>query len=57
MGAKNVARNVFQASLLLVLGVAAAGYAQTKYPKSVVTLATHSSPGGGSAVEAASLCA
>jgi putative tricarboxylic transport membrane protein len=44
------ARNVFLAPLLFVLGVAAAGHAQIKYPKSVVTLATHSSPGGGSDV-------
>jgi putative tricarboxylic transport membrane protein len=49
MGAKSAARSVFLASLLLALGMAA-GYAQTKYPKSVVTLATHSSPGGGSDV-------
>jgi len=45
---KGVARNVFLLSLLLALSVAA--YAQTRYPKSVVTLATHSSPGGGSDV-------
>src|SRR5688572_20015040 len=44
------ARNVFLASLVPALCVAAAGYAQTKYPKTVVTLATHSSPGGGSDV-------
>jgi putative tricarboxylic transport membrane protein len=43
-------RNVFLVPLLLVVGVAAAGHGQTRYPKSVVTLATHSSPGGGSDV-------
>jgi len=43
-------RRVLLAALLLALGVAAAAYPQTKYPKSVVTLATHSSPGGGSDV-------
>lgn len=47
---ESVARDVFMASLALAMGVAAAGYAQSKYPKSVVTLATHSSPGGGSDV-------
>ena len=47
---KGVARNVFLTSLLLALGVTTAGNAQTKNPKSVVTLATHSSPGGGSDV-------
>ena len=35
---------------LLVLGLVAAGDAQGKYPKSVVMLTTHSSPGGGSDV-------
>ena len=47
---KGVARHLFLTSLLLALGAAAAGYAQATYPKSIVTLATHSSPGGGSDV-------
>jgi putative tricarboxylic transport membrane protein len=35
---------------MLALTLAPAGFAQIRYPKSVVTLATHSSPGGGSDV-------
>ncbi len=47
-------RPVFGAWLVLLAGITAVtvvgGVAQARYPKSVVTLATHSSPGGGSDV-------
>ena len=47
-------RRVFAAWLILLTSAmaitAAVGAAQARYPKSVVTLATHSSPGGGSDV-------
>jgi putative tricarboxylic transport membrane protein len=38
------------AALAVLLGMSVVGSAQGRYPKNVVTLATHSSPGGGSDV-------
>lgn len=46
---KSTIRTAVACAALAAVGVAAAS-AQTKYPKDIVTLATHSSPGGGSDV-------
>ena len=48
MGWKAVSRTALGLAAVAAMGVAAAAYAQSKYPKDLVTLATHSSPGGGS---------
>lgn len=48
MGWKTVSRVAVGVAAVAVVGVAVTAYAQSKYPKDVVTLATHSSPGGGS---------
>lgn len=48
MGWKTVSRAAVGVAAIAAIGAAVTAYAQTKYPKDVVTLATHSSPGGGS---------
>ena len=48
MGWKAVSRVVMGVAVVVTIGAAVTAYAQSKYPKDLVTLATHSSPGGGS---------
>lgn len=49
-GRRQAARQVVLAALVLSSATAAVGNAQSKYPKGVLMLVTHSSPGGGSDV-------